>query len=331
MSVKVSIIIPTYNVECYIEECLLSVLNQTYSNFEILLVNDCTPDNSMEVVHRVINNHARGSQIQILEHNHNKGLSAARNTGVKASTGDYLFFLDSDDEITYSAIESLVLSIEGFQGEGVDFAIGGVQVIGSSLYSPLLSNRKLHSNRDIFTDFVLRKWNVMACNKLINKEFFLKNSMWFKEGLLHEDELFSFRLAVCANTMSAVYEETYIYKCRLEGSITSSVKIKNIQDLILIFSENYSLVKQMYSFKNNLPIYLYFVNLAYALLYKVSRSKIMDLNTKHKLSSQILFIFKKIKMSYNLLTLKTLFKIVTIHTYFIGGKLILNLHSKLSK
>ena len=97
---KVSIIIPIYKVESYIERCITSVLRQTYRNLEVILVDDCTPDSSMEIAKAVINeNQNCGMNFVFLKHDHNFGLSAARNTGINAATGDYLFFLDSDDEL----------------------------------------------------------------------------------------------------------------------------------------------------------------------------------------------------------------------------------------
>ena len=87
---KVSIIVPVYNVAKYIERCLLSVLNQTWQDLEVILVNDCTPDNSMEIVRRVVASHPRGTVVRCLEHEENKGQSVARNTGIRIATGDYL-------------------------------------------------------------------------------------------------------------------------------------------------------------------------------------------------------------------------------------------------
>ena len=97
---KVSIIVPVYNVAKYIERCLLSVLNQTWQDLEVILVNDCTLDDSMEIARRVVASHPRGTVVRCLEHEENRGLSAARNTGISASVGDYLYFLDSDDYIS---------------------------------------------------------------------------------------------------------------------------------------------------------------------------------------------------------------------------------------
>lgn len=87
---KVSIIIPVYNVAPYVEECIQSVLRQDYKNLEIIIIDDCGTDNSMELVEKLVKNSSR--DIVILKHDYNKGLSAARNTGIRRATGDYIFF-----------------------------------------------------------------------------------------------------------------------------------------------------------------------------------------------------------------------------------------------
>ena len=106
---KVSIIIPVYNVELYIAECLQSVMNQTYQGqLECIVVDDCGTDRSMEIVARMIAGYDGPIEFRVLHHEKNMGLSCARNTGIDAVTGDYVFFLDSDDWISYDCIDYLV-------------------------------------------------------------------------------------------------------------------------------------------------------------------------------------------------------------------------------
>ena len=118
-ALKVSIIIPVYNVAPYIGDCLQSVMRQTYAgSMECLLVDDCGEDDSMAIVERMIAeynanlnanlNEGGGIQFRILHHERNRGLSAARNTGTFAAVGEYLYYLDSDDEITDDCIEKLM-------------------------------------------------------------------------------------------------------------------------------------------------------------------------------------------------------------------------------
>ena len=135
--VNVSIIIPVYNVEQYIESCLYSVINQTYKGtLECIIVNDCTPDQSMEVVNRLLSVYQGNILFKIINHQENKGLSAARNSGVKIAKGDYLYFLDSDDILVENAIKLLSnLSLQSFP----DVIMGDFDLIGDNQYIPRLS------------------------------------------------------------------------------------------------------------------------------------------------------------------------------------------------
>lgn len=103
----VSIVVPVYNVESYIEECLQSVCSQTYENLEIICVDDVGNDRSMDVVRSFA---VKDCRIKIIEHDKNKGLAEARNTGLEHVSGDYVFFLDSDDWLVDDAIEKLLSS-----------------------------------------------------------------------------------------------------------------------------------------------------------------------------------------------------------------------------
>ena len=109
----ISIIIPVYNVAPYIERSLKSVMGQTYAgDMECLLVDDCGSDDSMAIAERVIGAYTGPIRFRILHHDHNRGLSAARNTGTDAATGDYVLYLDSDDELAEDCIEKLMRPVE---------------------------------------------------------------------------------------------------------------------------------------------------------------------------------------------------------------------------
>ena len=108
----VTIGIPVYNVEPYIEKCLLSVLNQTYQNLEILVVDDLGTDNSMEIVNEIQQSHPLGNCINIIRHPENRGLGEARNTAIENAKGQYLCFVDSDDYIEPKTIEILLKEAE---------------------------------------------------------------------------------------------------------------------------------------------------------------------------------------------------------------------------
>jgi glycosyltransferase involved in cell wall biosynthesis len=110
---KVSILVPIYKVEAFIEKCAISLFNQTYESIEYIFVNDCTPDNCMSILKDVIENYShREHNVKIINHSENKGIGATRNTLLKAATGDYLMWVDSDDFIAENAVDILVQHTE---------------------------------------------------------------------------------------------------------------------------------------------------------------------------------------------------------------------------
>ena len=108
----ISIIIPVYQVSDYVERCIRSVMSQTFTDIECIIVDDATVDDSMVKCQKLIDEYDGRIQFRLLHHEKNRGLSAARNTGTKAATGEYVFYLDSDDEITSDCIEKMMLLAE---------------------------------------------------------------------------------------------------------------------------------------------------------------------------------------------------------------------------
>ena len=244
MNFKVSIIIPIYNVAAYIGDCLRSVYEQTYPQLEVVLVDDVTPDDSMEQAAPWIQKLQEKFEVKIISHSVNKGLSAARNTGMKEATGGWIYFLDSDDEITPDCIELMVAEVA--KHPDVDFVIGNVKFVGSTWNFPLKCSAYVAGNENILRDYTTYKWYMMAWNRLYKKTYILQHNLYFKEGLLHEDELYSFQVATTAQAMAAVYEETYIYKVRSVGSITAQRKLKNFEDIAYTLKEKCTYILKQY-------------------------------------------------------------------------------------
>jgi glycosyltransferase involved in cell wall biosynthesis len=254
---KISIIIPVFNVEQYIKHCLLSALNQTYSDIECILVDDATPDKSMEIAAALVENHPRREAVKTVHHPENRGLSAARNTGVKVATGDYLFFLDSDDTLLPYSLEILAMLV---QDQTADFVIGEIHVIGNkrNAYPPLLLEDGFYQgNNLIFNAFLNKQWYEMAWNKLIRRDFFIKNQLWFEEGILHEDNLWSFQLAAVAQTMAVSLSQTYVYHIR-NNSITQKKSKKNLADFYFVLEKiiQWSSEKNLFGTQKSIFVYL---------------------------------------------------------------------------
>ena len=210
---KVSVIIPFYNTEKEICECLGSVFAQTYPHIEVILVNDGSTDNSKAVVEEFITEYRSRYEIIIKDHEYNRGASAARNTGINVATGDYLYFLDSDDRLTPTSIESLVRPLER---KRYDMVIGDYQQIG---YRPQKWKLKIRGGEWNDTVAIVRNHchqniYVFPFNKLCNRAFLLNNSLYFEEGVTHEDVLWSLRVCLNIQSMYVVKEVTYHYYVR---------------------------------------------------------------------------------------------------------------------
>lgn len=275
---KVSIIIPVYNVEAYINDCLYSVLNQNYKDLEIILVDDCGNDKSMEIADKLISAYNGSFNIKRISHECNKGLSAARNSGVRESIGEWLYFLDSDDEIYPDCISDLVGLVKEYPN--VAFTSGGIEVIGSHLKFPILSETYLNSKNQILTDYIARKWYVMACNKLINRDFFVKNDLWFEDRLIYEDELFSFMLAVTAHAAAFTKKKTYIYKIRQDGAITSQISRKHLEAFFYINSRRFIYIGKHLELFREVPFFTFLVNSSYGFMKTVIACKTIDIPAK---------------------------------------------------
>lgn len=234
---KVSIIIPIYNVSAYVEKSILSSLNQTFNSIEYILIDDCSTDKSMDIVYGILNKHIRKTDVFIYKHNENRGLSAARNTGLNKATGDFIFFMDSDDEITPDCIE---LHYNTIIKSGADFTIANIQLKGtkSSFHIRDILFDELYE-KDILNSFFNRDWNVSAGNKLYNRKFLLENKIEFTNGLLHEDILWSYELSKIAKKIVGVHKRTYLYYIHA-NSITTTVNPQyKIGSLVYIIEHIY--------------------------------------------------------------------------------------------
>lgn len=210
----VSIIVPIYNVEEFIAECLRSVIAQTYHDYELILVDDCGTDGSMAVAARFAGHPALEGKIRILRHERNRGLSAARNTGTAAAKGKYIYFLDSDDILAPDCLQLLVEKAESTVAEMV---IGNIHILNSTELEELKLKRSVTQDNESQSPFHLYltdHFYMMAWNKLIRREFLEKHDIKFVEGLIHEDCAWSFTVACIVKSISFVCQETYSYRVR---------------------------------------------------------------------------------------------------------------------
>lgn len=237
--IKVSIVVPVYNVSTYITRCLSSIKYQTYKNLEVVFVDDCGDDDSVSQVESFIA--TSEMDCKLIHHEVNRGLSVARNTGVEAATGDYIFFMDSDDEITQDCIDQLVSPLKYYD---YDVVCGNYITIGGEVQCELrLEKGAIIGNKVILDDFLNNKWYAMVWNKLYRRTFIRKKMLRFEEDILHEDELYSFQIALCADNMYVNTIQTYKYYVNPKSLMSSMTQKKHFNSWAIV------LVKMLHSAK----------------------------------------------------------------------------------
>lgn len=227
----VSVIVPVYNVAPYLREALDSVVNQTYKDLEIIVVDDGSTDGSADICKEYADSDARIKLIQ----QSNKGLSGARNTGLDIATGDLVAFVDSDDSISPLFVESLINALISSESSiaicrcSVINSSGNLNGVAASYVFPTLSSG-FYERRDAIRLLVEEKISANVCGKLFRRE--LLSDVRFPEGHVYEDAVLSFKLFDKAERVVVVDESLYNYR-RRTGSITASINMDNINDCFL--------------------------------------------------------------------------------------------------
>lgn len=230
----VSVVIPIYNVEKYIIRCLKSVISQTYKNVEIILVDDCGEDDSRDKALAYLNT-VTDVRYKLICHRSNMGLSEARNTGIRESSGEYVFFLDSDDELPQNALHLLVDKIEIDQSQVV---IGGMNWIYPT-HSEMKFEETDHisGNTNILIYALRHTFPLMGCNKLMRKSFLDEHKLFFKSGIYHEDLLWSFKLLLSIDDVSILSTNTYNYWIHEDSITTSIFTPEKLKSFLIIVDE----------------------------------------------------------------------------------------------
>lgn len=245
MNPKVSVVIPIYNVEDYLEECLCSVINQTFENIEVILVNDGSTDRSLEII---LSFSKKDRRIKIYNQI-NKGVSAARNSGIALTTGEYILFVDGDDIIIHNAIEELY---HYAVGTNADLVIGNVLYSFPNGKKALVFDRKGVNNISNIVGYEcyvklmeIDAFPPLPCLFFIKRTVVRDGRLFFKEGIIHEDELWCVRAMFNSTQVTLVDFNYYIYRQR-EGSIMNSDnKSFRIKSLFIVIDELKKFVLQL--------------------------------------------------------------------------------------
>ena len=253
---NISIIIPVYKVENYIERCIKSVVTQegigTAYNLECILVDDCTPDKSMEIAKEAIKPY-KNIHFICLQHEVNRGLSVARNTGLEYATGEYIMFIDSDDYILPNCLKTFTNEI--IKNPALDM------VIGSTINKNKTDIRKrelLESRESIIHGFFTMKYFITVWNKLIRKECITENNLLFIEGIYLQDQPWLYFLTFHINSMLLLTNTTYFYEDAPESASHGALNLEKAQRYVnswnTVFEYYLSHRPNSKDFKHNLEV-----------------------------------------------------------------------------
>ena len=242
--IKFSIIVPVYNVEKYLNQCVDSVLGQSYKEFELILVNDGSSDGSSKICDSY---EQADNRVRVI-HKENGGLSSARNAGIILANGEYVIFLDSDDYWDDLGALNDIAAIT--DKTNVDVIIFGYKKRYDSTGKidlppgfPMLEDGK--TKAEILSLLISHSiYKASACDKVVRRDLIIRNDLFFEEGVLSEDVEWCAVLAVHSENFALYKNAFYVYRQRV-GSITKSATEKSVTDMIKHFIFCYELANNL--------------------------------------------------------------------------------------
>lgn len=248
--IKVSILVPVYGVEQYIEKCARSLFEQTYSDIEYVFVNDCTKDDSIGVLNRVLENYPhRKQQVRIINHEKNKGLGAARRTAILNANGDYILHVDSDDYIANNAVEVLVREAQSSNADIVDSAFS--ELADNKIISVKLP---FHGSKALYIDLIISRFGFITnqiWGRLIRRSLYKDEKIINQEGIDLGEDYSVLPILLYEGSRSFVDDTLYFYRIDNGTSyMNCCLSKKNIESCIRshIVIYNYLVDKRLSNF-----------------------------------------------------------------------------------
>ena len=238
-----SIIVPVYNVEKEIKKCLDSIKNQTYGDFEVLCVDDCGKDSSMDIVREY---EQKDNRFKILTHEHNRGVSAARNTGLDNASGEYTMFVDSDDWLETNALEIIKNNFDKSKSEVIVFNIYNCYPDGKKEINDTTNFKKANQTQVLLTENNLNTFIGVVWNRAYKTSLINDNHIRFPEGMIIEDSDFTFKISMHLKSVFLIDDVLYNYLRNREGSYTTEDAVNNrIKDEITVISNCWKYAKSL--------------------------------------------------------------------------------------
>lgn len=296
---QISIIMPVYNTESFLEDSIDSVLKQTYDNWELIIVDDGSKDGSPILLDDLVKHH-HDDRIKLF-HKKNAGVSAARNFGISNAKGDFVLFLDSDDMIEEKLLESINQSIRKFSADLVMFPYHCIDESGNKL--PMSTGTKIYTQNDksFLGDYALELllteriknyvWQFAVKLKVIQE-----NGIMFPEGLLFEDIATTYKFFQKSRTISFIGDNVYLYRQNPSSIVNKKLSSESIQDYTHASQSIYKDLKK----SGNPLIEGYYLHRVYENYRRIARR-----NLQHEFPEELKMLEEEIKKHFSLQNIKT--------------------------
>lgn len=263
-NIKISVIIPVYNTEKYLDQCLNSILLQTLEEIEIIVVNDNSTDNSLNIIKEYIK---KDNRIILIDKKKNEGVSQARNSGIEAAQGKYIFCIDSDDWIEEKCLEEMYERAISYNADVVitDFYFDLAEKNRVYYAVDQESENIVMSKQEIFKNILEQKKTLPAIwNKLIKKELYIKNNIKFPVGISVGEDLLVTTILLYFSEKIVKLNKAYLHYVQRENSITKQYKFSILTDIYFVLKEiekffynNNFNIKLDYLILNHLSIWIF--------------------------------------------------------------------------
>lgn len=244
----ISVVMPVYNVEKHLRKAVESVLKQSYQDFEIILVDDCSPDGCPQLCEQIA---TEDSRIKVIHHEQNQGLSKARNTGMEKASGKYIWFMDSDDYVENGLFDAVKESLDENPAEIVVFGLTEDYYDEKDCLhhsKEILPEKKIFSDQNALRKYVIQLERQTlygyAWNKLYNLEYMRKLGLQFEVVTLIEDILFNVKYCMNIEKMNVLPFSGYHYNKRMDNSLTS----KFVPDYFKLHRKRIDLICRQYEY-----------------------------------------------------------------------------------
>lgn len=235
----ISIVVPVYNLEDYLEDCILSILNQSTNNLELILVNDGSSDRSRELCDAYADHPS-----VIVIHQKNQGVSAARNNGLKKASGEYIYFVDGDDMLADGSIKAimdkiLITDADIISGTYVKFTNPNDISLGTKISSDVVRAIELRTGHDAVKELIQRSiFLPNVSTNIVKRDLFDNSGIQFSLGVSNTEDLHcGMQLYLNANKIAVLEEPIYYYRQARQGSLSSTFTKKSVGDLIAFIDE----------------------------------------------------------------------------------------------